>query len=261
MYYSQYFPGSGYVDVLSLDVYGSDFKQDYYDSLRVLARGKPLALAEAGNPPTPEILDKQPAWTFYATWAGMVRNTTRKQYVALYNDPRILCKEDSTYWSILKSYRTACNLEQLPVKVFDPPDFTGTWSFNEDLSTLDSWGSSQVACKLKIVQMADEITIEHSTIEEFTDTHIEEEQYKTDGTEYRTTFWNSPRITTVKWSDNKDSLIFESRISFHRGDTIQEWKSKDIWTLEDDGWLLTIHSVSDSPWGRRDQTLAYKKEW
>src|ERR1039457_773583 len=48
--HAKYFPGIQYVDVLALDVYGNDFSQAYYDSLVSLSQGKPLALAEVGNP-------------------------------------------------------------------------------------------------------------------------------------------------------------------------------------------------------------------
>ena len=52
---------------------GDDFNQSYYDSLVSLSQGKPLALAEVGNPPTLENLKNQPRWSFYSIWAGLVR--------------------------------------------------------------------------------------------------------------------------------------------------------------------------------------------
>jgi mannan endo-1,4-beta-mannosidase len=58
--FSNFYPGSEYLDILSLDVYGSDFNQAYYDSLMVLSKGKPLLFGEVGNPPSPEILETQP---------------------------------------------------------------------------------------------------------------------------------------------------------------------------------------------------------
>jgi mannan endo-1,4-beta-mannosidase len=56
----EFLPGADFVDVLALDVYGNDFAQSYYDSLVALSQGKPIALAEVGNPPTPEILSSSP---------------------------------------------------------------------------------------------------------------------------------------------------------------------------------------------------------
>ena len=51
MQFSNYYPGDEYLDVLALDVYGSDFKLSYYDDLVALSKGKPVVLGEVGNPP------------------------------------------------------------------------------------------------------------------------------------------------------------------------------------------------------------------
>ena len=63
MEHEKFFPGLQYVDVLGLYVYGNDFAQSYYDSLVKLSHGKPLALAEVGNVPAPDVFEKQPLWT------------------------------------------------------------------------------------------------------------------------------------------------------------------------------------------------------
>ena len=68
MYFKHYFPGTEYIDILSLDVYRRDFSQSYYDSLTALAGGKPLVLGEVGNPPSPAVLEAQPNWSLYVTW-------------------------------------------------------------------------------------------------------------------------------------------------------------------------------------------------
>ncbi len=44
--FSNFYPGNDYLDILSLDVYGSDFNQAYYDSLMALSEGKPVVLGE-----------------------------------------------------------------------------------------------------------------------------------------------------------------------------------------------------------------------
>ena len=89
--FSNFYVGNDYFDIASLDVYGSDFNQHYYDSLLALAKGKPVVLGEVGNPPTPQIIKRQPKWSYYVIWAGMVRNTFKKEYKTLMNDsPRAL---------------------------------------------------------------------------------------------------------------------------------------------------------------------------
>jgi len=125
MEFHRFYPGSKYLDVLSLDVYGSDFNKEYYDSLLALSEGKPVVLGEVGNPPSPGILKNQPKWGFYVTWAGMVRNTMRKQYRDILRDLRYLSLEDSVYRAITASYRTACGLDPLFFPLNEPADFSG----------------------------------------------------------------------------------------------------------------------------------------
>ena len=78
MEFSNFFPGSKYFDIAALDVYGSDFNQSYYDQLLALANGKPITLAEVGNPPSPQVLSQQPKWSYWVIWAGMAHLTRQK---------------------------------------------------------------------------------------------------------------------------------------------------------------------------------------
>ncbi len=113
MEFTSYYPGDQYVDVLALDVYGSDFKQDYYDQLLTLAKGKPITLAEVGNPPKPEILAQQPKWSYWVVWAGMANNTTKAEYNALIDDPHVLWQESKAYKEAMNPYRKVLKLPLL----------------------------------------------------------------------------------------------------------------------------------------------------
>jgi mannan endo-1,4-beta-mannosidase len=170
MEFSNYYPGNDYLDILALDVYGRDFKQSYYDSLIALSNGKPITLGEVGNSPTLEILKNQPNWTYYVIWAGMVRNTSKKQLETLVNDPRILSLEDLEYWKIIDPYRTVCGLPPLPLREkaqTTQPDFSGEWIFNEDKSVLDNWGPAFLPYKLEINQKGNNLNIKSTFIKEF----------------------------------------------------------------------------------------------
>jgi len=113
--FAHYFPGTNYFDVAALDVYRSDFKQDYYEGLLELAAGKPLALAEVGPAPTLAVLEEQPRWAWWMTWARMVggrwggdTNVLR----ALVNAPRSLSLEDPAYRAVIAPIRTASGLSE-----------------------------------------------------------------------------------------------------------------------------------------------------
>ncbi|TQM82651.1 mannan endo-1,4-beta-mannosidase [Saccharothrix saharensis] len=64
-----YYPGPAYTDVVSLDAWNSFWPSaTYYDTLRSLAQGKPLALAEVGRVPSPGELASQPEWAYFMAW-------------------------------------------------------------------------------------------------------------------------------------------------------------------------------------------------
>ena len=93
--YEDFYPGAEYVDVLAADVYHHDYRQAHHDELVELAGGKPIALGEVGEVPTPEILASQPRWTWFMIWEDFVdTHNTPRQIQDLYAYPRILTREN-----------------------------------------------------------------------------------------------------------------------------------------------------------------------
>ena len=66
--YETYYPGDEYVDIVATDVYTEGFNDMNYEQIIELAKNKPIALGEVGTPPTPEIIQKQPRWTWFMNW-------------------------------------------------------------------------------------------------------------------------------------------------------------------------------------------------
>ncbi|RPH90979.1 MAG: hypothetical protein EHM72_18425 [Calditrichaeota bacterium] len=262
MNFSHYYPGDDYLDILALDVYGSDFNPTYYDSLLALANGKPLVLGEVGNPPTPGILASQPQWSYWVTWAGMVRNTSKSQYTALKNDPRLLFKEDQIFSRLIAPFRSACGLTPftLPVKTSDKmkPNFNGMWIFNEEASELDNMGAGALPYKLQVTQSENDLMMSKSFIVEWGDDRITEESVKLDGSETKSEFMNNPRIMTANWSDNGDTLTIFSQTTFNRGGRSMEMKVSEKWNVK--GPLLVIRQNSTTFRGERQITLRFDKE-
>jgi len=262
MNYSHYFPGLQYLDVVGLDVYGSDFKQVYYDSLLVLSQGKPLILAEVGNPPQTTILDEQPEWALWVVWAGMVRNTLKKQWQEYVADPRVLFLEDDSYADITENYRKVCNLPSLKRKIPENSsrDFSGVWTLNEEKGDLGNSGISNLPYKLNIYFSENTINIKKTFITEFDDNRIQDESYIPDGKEIKSIFWNSPRITSMCWSEKGDTMIINSKTTFTRGGQVSEAISNEHWTLVDQGQSIEIKLYSSSVWrGERKIIAVYDK--
>ena len=193
-------------------------------------------------------------------WAGMVRNTSKKQYSGYDQSPRTLFLDDPVYWEIMAPYRKACQLPPLPVKAKGPFDLSGQWLFNEDKSKLGEGGAGFIPYKMEVDHAGENMTIKKASIVEWGDDRIIEEQYKLDGTELKTEFWNSPRITTANWSENADTLKFKSTISFSMGGRTTEMITKEAWRLEKWGAVLVIEQYSKGFRGERNTTLIYEKQ-
>ncbi len=258
--FSNFYPGNEYLDILSLDVYGSDFNQDYYDSLLNLSHGKPLLLGEVGNPPFPEILDTQPGWTSWVIWAGMARNVTKKEYRLLYEDPRILTQDDPAFWKITASYREACGLPVLPLENTYPADFSGDWFFNEDKSELGGSGTATIAYRMKTRQEGDMLFVNKYQVVEWGDDRVSHEEMDLSGGEMLSRWFGSPRVSVISWDAAGGSLRINSTVSFTRGGNTTEMKSSEEWSLSGDGRLLSIRQQSTGFRGNRiDVTLIYEK--
>lgn len=81
-----------------------------------------------------------------------------------------------------------------------------------------------------------------------------------DGKELKSTLFNSPRVTTVKWSEKGDMLNFKSTVTFNRGGQPTDMITTEDWSLLDNGKVLSIHQLSDSFRGKRDITLVFDKQ-
>lgn len=99
--YEDFWPGAQYVDVLAADIYhkkqgqAQDDQKNYEDLLK-LANGKPIAMGEVGEPPSPETLAQQPKWTWFMPWPpfGALARDNPAKLRALYSDGRALTRDD-----------------------------------------------------------------------------------------------------------------------------------------------------------------------
>ncbi|UGU17886.1 glycoside hydrolase family 26 protein [Sinomicrobium kalidii] len=96
--YRDFYPGPDYVDILATDVYHYDYEQKDYESLLELAAGKPIALGEVGQLPKPEILEKQPEWSWFMVWSDWLHTANTEERVkSIYDLPQSITREEVTY--------------------------------------------------------------------------------------------------------------------------------------------------------------------
>lgn len=243
--FSKYYPGNKYIDVLALDVYGSDFKQAYYDSLKALSKGKPVTLAEVGVPPTLETLKKQPDWTWWVIWAGMTRRTSLAQYKTYTEGTRVLFMEDPAYKKGIEHLRVVSGLPPLPLST--PADFTGEWKLNKSASTMSTQAISNTPYKLDIIQKDSILAIKSTSVVEWGNDKITKRIISTNGKDIKSTgMFNAPRVQNAHWSNGRDTLTIDSKTTFHFGGNTRVFKSKETWILQRRGDQLVINQTADS---------------
>jgi mannan endo-1,4-beta-mannosidase len=104
---TDYYPGAQFADLVTMDTYG-EFKQEYYYSILALAGDKPIALAEVGRLPSPEVLQKQPRWTYFMCWSEFIQEHNPLDLVnAVYHAPQVLTREDARLAGPLAAIRKA----------------------------------------------------------------------------------------------------------------------------------------------------------
>jgi mannan endo-1,4-beta-mannosidase len=259
--FSNFYPGNEYLDILSLDVYGSDFNQAYYDSIQALSMGKPILFGEVGNPPFPEVLDDQPGWTSWVIWAGMTRNLTKDEYRILYDDPRVLTMADKAYWEVTAPFRKACGLPVLPLVNPYPADFSGTWVLSEEMSELKGQGTTRLAHKIQAWQEMDRLFIKRYYIVEWDNDNIVEEELPLDGEEIISDRRNAPVATRVTWDGPDSTMVIETEVTFTRGDNTRKINSREEWKLSGDRKFLEIRQESSGFGNNPEQNfLVYGRE-
>lgn len=259
MQFSNYYPGDNYLDILALDVYGSDFNRNYYDSLVVLSKEKPMVLGEVGNPPSPDILSKQPKWGYWVIWSGMTRNTLKSQYKVLTSDPRILSQEDPVYWEVMYPYRTACNLPPLTAKPRKPADFTGEWIFNEEKSILDNMGTGNLPAGITLVQNNNDLTVKKLFLSEDSEDRITEEVLSP-GKESKSGAENYLQTTRYNKSEKGDTLLIDSKVTMKRGEQLFNMATSEKWNLSGNGNELSIIQTSNNFRGKRVITMVFDRK-
>jgi mannan endo-1,4-beta-mannosidase len=104
---AEYYPGAQYADVVTMDIYGG-FKPEYYASTLALAAGKPIALAEVGTLPSPEVLAQQPRWAYFMDWSEFIQAANPPELAnAVYHAPRVLTRDNPLLAGPMEAIRKA----------------------------------------------------------------------------------------------------------------------------------------------------------
>jgi len=132
----------------------------------------------------------------------------------------------------------------LPLKTKYQSTFSGKWVFNEEKSNLGQSGSENVPGEMEIDQDDNILYAKKHMIAEYGNDLITNEEILLDGTEMKSEFYNSPRISTASINENTKSLTISSVVKFNRGGQITEMKNSEEWSLQQGGKVLKIVQTS-----------------
>ena len=116
---------------------------------------------------------------------------------------------------------------------------------------------NSIPYKMKVTQGENDFAIQKTIILEYTDDMITNENLTLDGKECASEFWNSPRMTKATWSQKNDTLFVDSKVMSKRNGQNLEMVSHESWTLHDKGTILSLKTVSSSPWGERTINMIF----
>lgn len=258
--FSNFYPGNKFLDIVSVDIYGSDYNQAYYDSLKVLSKDKPMLFGEVGNPPNLDVFKTQPNWTSWVIWAGMTRNTSKKQYQELYNSERMLSLESKAYWIVSAPYRKACGLPVLPIKPKYTVNYSGQWTFSEANSNFGNANMGNMPATLDIDQDEDLVFVRKFIKGEYGDDRLAYQDFYLDGSPVVTETDNSPQTSTATWDEKTKSIKVITTIKRTRDGKSVDSKSSEEWQLTEGGKELKIVQTGFNNRGEQSSsTLVYFK--
>ena len=205
---------------------------------------------------TLEVFTRQPKWTFYVVWAGMVRNTSRHTYQQLFDGDRLVNRDDPEYVTLTAAYREQCRIPPLPGA--ERADFSGHWEIDEDRSQFGRMGGSAAPATLDVVQTGDELTIRTTQIQEWGDPRTREEKVIIGGPAVQSEFMRGTRSATLTRGE-KGELVFVSTTTFPAGGPVTKATTRDVWALSSDGRELRIASEADTQNGPQRTVLQFKR--
>jgi hypothetical protein len=137
-------------------------------------------------------------------------------------------------------------------------NFSGEWAFNQDKSETGSGGQGRgfgIATKLVVKQEANKITVER-TGQGRDDEYTRTEEFTLDGKKNEVEgFGGRIRTVIAQWTDGGKTLTISS---VREGQSFQ-MTSTEVWSLLENGKVLSIASTRTSSRGERKAMLVYDK--
>lgn len=142
----------------------------------------------------------------------------------------------------------------------DHANFSSSWKLNEGKSELGQFG--RFATKvIKADQKTDSITISRTAPSFNGDDVTTTETLHFDGKQTETpVFGTSKKTSTVKWSDDGQTMIINYTLLLDFNGQTNEIKGSEKWSLSDGGKTLTVSNTASSDQGEFSTKAVYDKQ-
>lgn len=139
-------------------------------------------------------------------------------------------------------------------------DFKGDWTLNESKSKFGESRFRMAPAKMKVSGEGESLTIDKTSNTPNGETVNTSEKLTFDGKAAESTvFGSAKKSSTATWSANGEEMTINSTISGERNGQTFEFKTTEVWKLQDGGKTLSIDYTSVSQRGTNNQTFVYDK--
>lgn len=92
--FAEYNPGKEYWKIFAFDIYGDGYNKSWYDYILPIVGDKPMAIGECDRLPSRQLLDQQPRWCFFMSWAELTFEKNSDTMIRdLYRSSRVITHE------------------------------------------------------------------------------------------------------------------------------------------------------------------------
>ena len=139
-------------------------------------------------------------------------------------------------------------------------NFSGKWKLNEAKSDLGQFAN--FATKLiEVQQYADSMSISRTAASFDGNDAITIERLTFNGKESESTlFGESKKKSTASWSQDGTTLTITYNIKMEFNGQSNEIKGTELWTMADEGKMLTVKNSASSSFGEFETTSVYEKQ-
>ncbi len=143
-------------------------------------------------------------------------------------------------------------------------DFSGRWVVDQKRSDPGEGRREVSPSELEIEQEENRLIVERSAVSPEGRREVLTEEYTLDGETNVNTGMRGQEIrSTVRWSDDREALIFETTQRIEprgRRDQVREMEATEIWSLSDDGDTLTVEITRQTQRGQMKRRIVYNRE-